>query len=230
MFLVGGPAYSGTTLLTLMLNQSGLVCLDEPDFHNPEQRHRGIPLLQHLFPAAHFPAPPTTALGYDEAVDLIHRCELAIAPRRLGMKTCNSVFLNYADVYQARGYPVIAIVRDIRDALVRPMPPWVTEESLNHFYREIWNARQRFDLWVRYEDLVRTREAVFASISRVLARELSVVRAWNRAAVHAEMLKSAHHDLLLSGQVSDSRIGIWKTAGKRLTRASQRTAQMMGYD
>ena len=31
MFLVGGPAFSGTTLLGHLLNQGDLVCLDEPD-------------------------------------------------------------------------------------------------------------------------------------------------------------------------------------------------------
>ena len=46
MFLAGGPAFSGTTLLALLLNQGDLVCLDQPDFHKPEQRHRGIPILQ----------------------------------------------------------------------------------------------------------------------------------------------------------------------------------------
>ena len=50
MFLIGGPAFSGTTLLSLLLNQGTTVCLDEPDFHNPEQGHRGIPFLQTLFP------------------------------------------------------------------------------------------------------------------------------------------------------------------------------------
>ena len=32
MFLVGGPAFSGTILLALMLNQGDIVCLGEPDF------------------------------------------------------------------------------------------------------------------------------------------------------------------------------------------------------
>ena len=50
MFLIGGPAYCGTTLLTLMLNQDGVTCLNEPDFHNPEQSHNGLPVLQQLYP------------------------------------------------------------------------------------------------------------------------------------------------------------------------------------
>jgi hypothetical protein len=49
-FLVGGPAFSGTTLLALLLNQPGVVCLDEPDFEKPAQAHRGLPVLQRRFP------------------------------------------------------------------------------------------------------------------------------------------------------------------------------------
>ena len=61
MFLVGGPAFSGTTLLAHLLNQGDLVCLDEPDFHDPAQSHRGIPLLRTLFPDRSFPDPPGEA-------------------------------------------------------------------------------------------------------------------------------------------------------------------------
>ena len=74
MFLIGGPAFSGTTLLTLLVNQDGLVCLDEPDFHNPEQSHRGIPFLKSLYPGKMFPAQPEQAIPYAEA---IHRSKPA---------------------------------------------------------------------------------------------------------------------------------------------------------
>ena len=58
MFLVGGPAFSGTTLLALLVSRGDLLCLDEPDFHDPKQSHRGIPYLQELFPDRLFPEPP----------------------------------------------------------------------------------------------------------------------------------------------------------------------------
>ena len=123
MFLIGGPAYSGTTLLALLLNQGKVVCLDEPDFHNPEQSHRGIPLLERLFPDRTFPARPSEPLTHAEAVTLMRACEEAIRPYELGMKTCNRTFLDYAAAYRDQGFPVVAIVRDVRDALVTPLPP-----------------------------------------------------------------------------------------------------------
>lgn len=230
MFLAGGPAFSGTTLLALLLNQNGIVCLDEPDFHKPEQSHRGIPFLQQLFPDLTFPERPTTPLAYDATVRLIQRCESAIAPRRLGIKTCDWVFLGYADAYQALGFPVIAIFRDIRDALVRPLPPWVTEDSLNQIYRRIWGQRERFDLWVRYEELVQAPEQVMARIGRSLGRELHAVDSWDTSAVPQTMLKLDRHDLLRAGAISPTRIGLWRTAGVPISRKSQRTAKMMGYE
>jgi hypothetical protein len=154
VFLVGGPAYSGTTLLALLLNQGDLVCLDEPDFHKLKQSHRSIPVLRTMFPDIHFPDPPTRDLEYHDAVRLMERCEIAIAPRRLGIKTCNLVSLNYADLFRARQLPVICIFRDIRDVLVRPLPPWVTEDRLNWVYRLVWHHREKFDVWLRYEDLI----------------------------------------------------------------------------
>jgi hypothetical protein len=149
MFLVGGPAFSGTTLLSLMLNQGSIVCLDEPDFHNPAQSHRGIPFLKTLFPGKAFPDRPYTQFNYSDAVRLIEACERAIHPMVLGIKTCDQIFIDYARIYKANRYPVIAIIRDIRDALVRPLPPWIDEAGLNHAYRLIWNRLDRFDAWFR---------------------------------------------------------------------------------
>lgn len=229
MFLVGGPAFSGTTLLALVLNQDGLVCLDEPDFHKPEQSHRGIPFLAERFPTAALPVRPTTPLAYVDAVALAARCEAAISPVRLGMKTCDDVFLGYADAFRAFEFPVIAIFRDIRDALARPLPPWVTAESLNRIYRRIWRRRASFDLWLRYEDLVRTPEQVMADLSRVLGRRLGVRDRWEPSAVHAPMLKLDRHDLLRTGAVSPSRIGVWRTAASPPNRETARTARLMGY-
>ena len=85
MFLIGGPVFSGTTLLALLLNQGSLVCLDEPDLHDPAQVHRGIPFLQELFPAAVLPVHPGRRLTYEEATGLIERCERAIRARVSGI-------------------------------------------------------------------------------------------------------------------------------------------------
>src|SRR5262245_60142472 len=104
MFLIGGPAFSGTTLLSLLLNQGTTVCLDEPDFHNPEQSHRGIPFLQTLFPHKIFPEPPDKPLDYADAVRLIETCERTIHPLKLGIKTCDQIFIDYGEVYKARNY------------------------------------------------------------------------------------------------------------------------------
>src|SRR5215471_6038584 len=166
MFLIGGPAFSGTTLLALLLNQGDIVCLDEPDFHNPEQSHRGIPFLRQLFPNKSFPERPTKPLFYEEAVHLIEECERTISPCRLGIKTCGHPFLAYAKIYKASGYPIIALVRDIRDALVRPLPDWLTEEKLNQGYRLVWDSLDMFDLWLRYEDLVKDPATTMAKISK----------------------------------------------------------------
>ena len=73
MFLIGGPAFSGTTLLTFLLNQGSVVCLDEPDFHNPQQSHRGIPVLKELFLEKTFPKCPTEVMTYGQAIDLIQQ-------------------------------------------------------------------------------------------------------------------------------------------------------------
>src|SRR5262249_49338447 len=147
MFLVGGPAFSGTTLLTLQLNQGNLVCLDEPDFHHPERSERGIGFLKNVFPEKTFPQQGAKALTYQQAMQTIREYERTISPLSLGVKECDWYFLDYAKVYKASGYPVIAIVRDIRDALVRPLPDWLTESKLNERYRRVWENLDMFDLW-----------------------------------------------------------------------------------
>ena len=74
MFLIGGPAFSGTTLLALLSNPGRVICLDEPDFHNPEQSHRGIPFLKGLSSDKNFPERLETVLTYSKAVNLIREC------------------------------------------------------------------------------------------------------------------------------------------------------------
>jgi hypothetical protein len=229
MFLIGGPAFSGTTLLAHLLNQGSVLCLDEPDFHNPEQSHRGIPFLKELFPDSQFPERPGRALDYGETVNLIEECERVISPYDLGIKTCGWIFMEYAKVYRRLGYPIVVIVRDIRDALVRPLPGWVTEKSLNDSYRLIWNALDMVDLWVRYEDLVANPQEVMAKISEVLSYDFKILYTWDSESVHHPMFKLDRHDLLRDGIISCSRVGVWKTCGKTFSEETRQTAKMMGY-
>jgi hypothetical protein len=230
VFLVGGPAFSGTTLLALLLNQGSVVCLDEPDFHDPAQGHRGVPFLRELFPGTEFPPPPTGPLSWEATVDLVQRCEACIAPRNLGLKTCDEVFVEHARVYRARGYPVIAMIRDIRDALVRPLPPWVTEGSLNVAYRLIAEHRDLYDVWIRYETLVERPETVLAEIAAVLGTPLTVRDAWQAREVHGPMLKLDRHELLKGGRISRERVGIWRASGRTFEAVTHETARLLGYE
>jgi hypothetical protein len=229
MFLVGGPAFSGTTLLSLMLNQGDIVCLDEPDFHSPAQLHRSIKLLRARFPHLPFKEHPGHLITFAEATGLAEDCERLLQPLQLGIKTCNSYFLGYYRIYRRRGWPVIAIFRDIRDALVRPLPDGFTESGLNDHYRLIWRDRSMFDLWLRYEDLVADPGAAMSRISSVLGRELSTKSSWERSEVTPHLLKLDKHELLKTLQVSTSRVGIWRTSVKSFSEQSHETARMMGY-
>ena len=229
LFLVGGPAFSGTTLLAHLLNQRDVLCLDEPDFHNPQQSHRGIPFLRKLFPNKSFPERPEKALTFSEAVDLIRECEKVISPCDLGIKTCNRIFIEYAKIYKSLKYPVIAIVRDIRDSLVGSLPEWVTEQSLNRSHRLVWENLKMYDLWLRYEDLVMDPHQAVADISRVLSRDLEVRTNWDVESVHRPMFKSDRHELLRAGTISRARVGIWRDSGKAFSDETHKTAKMMGY-
>ena len=229
MFLIGGPAFSGTTLLVFLLDRGDVVCLDEPDFHDPRQRHRGIPVLRARFPHALLPEPPTTPLSFAQALDVLEACQTAIAPFRLGMKTCDQTFLQYAELYRLRGWPVVAIVRDVRDALVRPLPPWTSERNLNHDCRSIWERRDAFDLWVRYEDLVASPAETLARVGDALGVATQAPEAWSPESVHGPLLKLDRHDLLRSGAVSSERVGIWRSSGRTFSPETHETARQMGY-
>jgi hypothetical protein len=229
MFLVGGPALSGTTLLTLMLNQGDIICLDEPDFHNPAQGHRGIPVLRSRFPGISFPEMSGRELTYPEAVELILHCEAAIGSHQLGIKTCDRIFIGYFDVCRLRGFPVIAIFRDIRDALVTPLPDWLTEAALNDAYRLVWQHREQFNLWLRYEDLVADPGREIAGIAAVLGKPLEVKRSWAPSDVPHMMLKLDRHQRLKEGRLSTSRVGIWRSSGKKFSAETHETARLMGY-
>lgn len=229
MFLIGGPAFSGTTLLTLLLNQHDLVCLDEPDFHNPQQSHRGIPVLRAMFPDRVFPDPPGVELDYDDHFRFIQQVGRALTPLRLGVKTCNWRFIKLVPYYQRAGHPVIAIVRDIRDALVRPLPPWVTERSMNDTYRLIWRNLRTFDHWLRYEDLVANPVTALAPIGDLFGVRLDDGRSWPPERVHPTMLKHDRHHALRSGRISTERVGIWRNAGREFDAETHETASLMGY-
>jgi hypothetical protein len=229
VFLIGGPAFSGTTLLALLLNRGGVVCLDEPDFHNPAQSHRGTLFLRELFPDRDFPAPPTRRLSWEEATDVIEECEAAIAPRRLGIKTCDKPFLGHAEVFKLRGYPVVCIVRDIRDALVRDLGDWGDAEKLNDRYRSIWRRAELADLVIRYEDLVGDPEHVLARVFGALGEPARASVEWTPADVHHPMLKLERHALLRAGRISSERVGIWRASGRSFTPETHETARMMGY-
>lgn len=121
MFLIGGPAYSGTTLLALLLNQEGVTCLNEPDFHNPEQNHNGLPVLAKLYADRSFPERTGKPLTLAQAFELMRVCQEVIRPDRLGVKFCNQTFVGFARLFKKAGLPVIAIICDIRDSLARPL-------------------------------------------------------------------------------------------------------------
>ena len=231
MFLVGGPAYSGTTLLALMLNQPGVTCLSEPDFHDPSQSHNGIPVLAKRYPGASFPERVEQSLTISDAFELALRCQAVVRPDRLGMKFCNRVFLDYADEFIAAGFPVVAIVRDVRDVLVRPLLPYVGGESgLVDRYREIWRCRHDFNAVIRYEDLIREPVKTFESLSVALDQPLVLRDRWHPSEVHPAMLYPRYrHYLLESGRLDDSRIGIWRSAGKTYARPTHTLAEEMGY-
>lgn len=211
------------------MNQEGIICLDEPDFHNPEQNHRGIPVLETLFPDEEFPARPEKKLSFPDAYRLIVQCQEIVRPFRLGTKTANWNFIKYARLYKRSGYPVIAIIRDIRDALVTPLPEWTSERKLNKAYRLIWKNLKFYDYWCRYEDLVMNPEDVMAEISRILRQKVELKRCWSPEHVYHGMIKLERHRLLEEGSIKTSRVGLWKNSGKTFHRISHRTAIMMGY-
>lgn len=231
MFLLGGPAFSGKTLLAHLLTQGRVVCLDEPDFHNRAQRHRGVPVLRERFPETTFADAPERALTYREAVALLERYETAVTPYELGMKTAGWTFVEYARVYKELGYPTIAMVRDIRDVLVEsPLPASVGGETgLNANFRVVHANASLIDLRIRYEDLVFDPDQVFASIASLLAQEVRAPTTWSATQVHRSLLKYDRHEMLLAGRICTSQVGIWRSSGQVFSAETWSTAEMMGY-
>jgi hypothetical protein len=229
-FLVGGPAYSGTTLLALLCNQAGMVCLDEPDFEDPAQAHRGVPVLRALYPDAAIPDPPDTALTRDQAFVFMLRCAGAIHPTALGIKTCDRRFVEFADRFRARKLPVVAIVRDIRDALVRPLPEWLTEAHLNAYYRLVWEYREFTSTWIRYESLVLEPEETLRIVADALHYDGTMKTTWDADNVPGAMIKNhERHALLRTGAIARTRIGLGRSSGMEFSPETLETASMMGY-
>jgi hypothetical protein len=230
MFLLGGTAFSGKTLLAHLLNQGQVVCLDEPDFHDTGQRHRGIAFLRTLFPDKKFPDQPQRGLSFQEGVELLQQCEEALHPSALGMKTAGRVFVEYAKIFRASNYPVIGMIRDIRDVLAEgPLPDWIDERKLNEGFRMIWTNLNLCDLWIRYEDFVVDPDNVLERISGFIERDLKPVSNWNVESVHSNMFKLDRHDMLRDGLISRERVGIWRRSGRTFGDDTAKTAEMMGY-
>lgn len=231
MFLLGGTPFSGKTLLAHLLNQGHVVCLDEPDLHDAGQRHRGIAFLRTLFPDRKFPDQPERDLTYQEAVQLLEQCEEVIRPSTLGMKTAGQVFVEYAKIYRASSYPVIGMIRDIRDVLAEgPLPEWIDgERQLSEKFRAVWTNLHLCDLWIRYEDFVVSPDSVLESISKLIGYDLEPVASWSAESVHGTMFKLDRHDMLRTGRISRERVGMWRTSGRTFSDDTIMTAEMMGY-
>ena len=228
MFLVGGPAFCGKTLLAHLLTQGRVVCLDEPDFHDPVQRVRGVAMIRER--AGDAELPPEGPITHEGAVAYLEACERVLALRHLGMKTSDWTFVRYAELYAERRCPVIALVRDVRDVLTEgPLPEWVTEDGLVERYQLIWRHRAAFDLCIRYEDLVSNPRAVFSRIAECLSVPLEVPERWPAATVSPLMMKLPKHEMLKRGEILRTQVGLWRSAPRRFSSAVRSTAAMMGY-
>ena len=85
------------------------------------------------------------------------------------------------------------------------------------------------DLWLRYEDLVMNTEEIILKISKLLSYDFKVLYRWNAESVHHTMFKLDRHDMLKSGTISKSKVGIWKTSDRKFSWNTWITAKMMGY-
>jgi hypothetical protein len=135
-----------------------------------------------------------------------------------------------ASHFRAHRLPVVAIVRDIRDALVRPLPPWHDEAALNESYRLVWEHRDLASTWIRYEALAREPEATLDQVAEALHYDGAMHITWDAEGVPAAMVKLAdRHALLRSGGIVTSRVGVGRNSGRRFSAETLETAQMMGY-
>lgn len=230
-FLVGGPAYSGTTLLTVLLDATeGVVCLDEPDFGKPEQVHRNIPLLRRRFPDLRFPDPPGRPLTPAEELRVVRECAEVLAPRAFGIKTCGPAFVALAELFRASGFRVAAVFRDPRDILVRDEPdPTLGTSGLLANCRVVWDARDRLDGWVRYEDLVGSPEATLRRVAELLGLDAAPAATWDPAQLTGAVFKTGRHDALGSGRIRTDRVGLWRHHDRPPSTDAHSLAWAMGY-
>jgi hypothetical protein len=78
-------------------------------------------------------------------------------------------FEEFARLFKDAGLPVIAIIRDILDALVRPLLPYVNGEAgLVNKFRRVWAHRSLYSAVIRYEDLVFQSAATIDTVSTTL--------------------------------------------------------------
>jgi hypothetical protein len=231
MFLLGGTPFSGKTLLAHLLNQGEVACIDEPDFHDIRQSHRGTPVLREMFPGSEIPDHPKRNLTFREGMEYLEKCEQVVRPVSIGMKTAGRVFLEYARIYRESGYPVIAVIRDIRDVLAEaPLPEWIrSEQDLAAAFLNVWSNLDVCDEWFRYEDFVADPDTVLMTISRLIGRELHPVSAWNAASVQHTMFKLERHDMLREGRISRSQTGIWRRTARSFDDDIHAAAEAMGY-
>lgn len=231
MFLIGGPPYCGTTLLTVMMNQEGVTCLNEPDFHDPDQSHNGLPVLQSRYPDVQFPERGGHEMAHAEAFELMTLCASLVGRDQLGFKFCGKTFVRFAALFQEAGLPAVAIVRDIRDALVRPLKSYINGEAgLVSQYRLVWENRSLFDTVIRYEDLVLDSESTLQAVSIALGFPLAERTSWNPEEISpAMMYPEERHSALKTGTVVRDRIDIWRKSGRCFSEATHHLAQEMGY-
>jgi hypothetical protein len=170
-------------------------------------------------------------LTYSEAFVLMKRCEKIIEPNLLGFKFCNQPFVKFARMFHEAGLPVIAIIRDIRDALVRPLLPYINGEAgLARNYQHVWDHRHLFNAIIRYEDLVFDSKATMDTVSETLNFPLVDSSKWGPDEVSPSMLyPEDRHGALKTGSIVTDRVGIWRDCGKHFTPATHRLAADMGY-
>ena len=231
MFLLGGTAFSGKTLLAHLLNQGDVFCIDEPDMHDIRQSHRGAPIFAERFPEKNLPAPPDRSLSFPEGVGYLERVQEQIQPVELGMKTAGRIFVEYAELYKKAGYPVLAVIRDVRDVLAEaPLPEWIpSEQKMAYEFRNVWLNLNLVDVLLRYEEIVADPRRVLQKISDVIGRPLHMPAGWDADSVHFTMLKLERHEMLKDGIVSQSQVGIWKKVGRTFDDYITDIAVQMGY-
>ena len=182
-------------------------------------------------PARDIPERTADALSYAEAFALMQRCERIIEPDHLGFKFCNRPFVEFSRLFRIAGLPVIAIIRDIRDALVRPLLPYINGEAgLAREYQHVWAHRSLYSAVIKYEDLVSESAETIAIVSATLGIALKDRSSWDPDEVSESMLyPQDRHGALKAGAIITDRTGIWRECGKTFSAETHELARNMGY-